>query len=179
MSGSESKGVELLQAIAHARMYVTSGRGLESVVHKLVHSDLGFISNLLAPALDRMTEGEEALTAVRTLIDREEDQNIRSFLAALAASGAPAVMRLDELSEALHAEREQRADVYGARLTGIIDMTAALFVFAFAPTMLRVLTLIPENDLLPTISIGSWFEWVFYTILAGLLTVLLYSARAR
>ena len=179
MSAGEKDGLELLRAIAHARMYVTSGRGVESVVHRLANGELGHVSKMLKPALHQMEKGESSDTAMRTLIDREENPNYRAFLSALNSSGAPAVQRLDELSNALHAEREARAEVYGARLTGIIDMTAALFVFAFAPTLVRVLTLIPPNKLIPTLTLTSMFEWVFYSILAIALTGLLYFSRIK
>lgn len=179
MAGSENDGIELLRAIAHARMYVTSGRGLESVTHKLVESGLGSVSSILAPALDHMADGESAETAVRTMLDRQTDPHMRSFLAALIASGKPAVQRLDELSDALHSEREAKAEIYGARLTGIVDMTAALFVFAFAPTIMRVMSQVPDNPVLPSLKLPTWFEEVFYAILAVALTFLLSLARAK
>ncbi|MCB9666183.1 MAG: type II secretion system F family protein [Alphaproteobacteria bacterium] len=175
----ENSDLELLRAIAHARMYVTSGRGLESVVFALVENRLGRVSQVLTPALSQMSEGEEAETAVRTVLDREPDPNVRAFLAALIASGKPGIMRLDELSQTLHTERESRAEIYGARLTGIVDMTAALFVFSFAPTILRVFTFVPKNGILPTLHLGSTFENIFYAVLAVVMTGLLAMARVK
>lgn len=175
----ESSDLELLRAIAHARMYVTSGRGLESVVFALVENQLGHISRVLTPALTQMQEGEEAVSAVRTVLDHEPDPNVRSFLSALIASGKPGIMRLDELSATLHSERESKAEIYGARLTGIVDMTAALFVFSFAPTILRVFTFVPKNGILPTLHLGTTFENIFYAILAVVMTILLAMARVK
>lgn len=178
-SSGENTDIELLRAIAHARMYVTSGRGLESVVYQLVQSGLGYVSSVLAPALETMQMGEEAVTSVRSIVDRENNPHIRSFLSALIASGKPGVQRLDELAETLHAERESRAEIYGAKLTGIVDMTAALFVTSFMPTILRVLTAVPDNAIIPTLRLGSTFENIFYTVLAVVLTILLSMARSK
>ncbi|MCB9682344.1 MAG: hypothetical protein H6733_12830 [Alphaproteobacteria bacterium] len=178
-AANEQDDVTLLRAIAHARMYVTSGRGLESVVFTLVHQGLGSVSKSLAPALDRMDEGEMAEAAVRTVLDGVEDPHMRAFLSALIASGKPGIMRLDELSTALHTEREARAEVYSSRLTGILDMTAAIFVFAFAPTIIRVLGRVPDNPILPAVKMGPLFEPIFYTILAGILTIMLAMARSK
>lgn len=178
-TGGEAADIELLRAIAHARMYVTSGRGLESVVHKLVGSGLGRTSTVLTPALADMDEGEKAAIAVQNVLDEEGDPHIRSFLSALIASGRPAVQRLDELSNTLHSEREARAEIYGARLTGIVQMSAVVFIFAFFPTMLRVLEKIPPNKILPTIKLPDFFEWGYYGILALAITVFLAMARAK
>lgn len=176
---NDQTDLELLRAIAHARMFVTSGRGLESIIHQLVHGDLGYTSTLLAPALHQMDLGEQAEYAVRGILDREADPHMRAFLSALTATGKPAVQRLDELSESLHSEREAKAEVYGARLTGIVDMTAALFVFSFAPTMIRVLEKVPPNPIVPQISIPHAFEWFFYVFCAAIMTALVAMARAR
>jgi hypothetical protein len=179
MAANEQEAIELLRAVAHARMFVTSGRGIESIVHQLANGGLGSVSKLLYPALDLMDQGEPAELAVKSIMDRQEDPYTRAFLAAIISSGKPAVMRLDELSEALHTERAAKAEIYGARLTGIVDMTATLFVFSFAPTILKVLELIPENPVLPTVTLPWWLDEVFYTFMAGVLTLLLLSARSR
>ncbi len=179
MAGSEQDGVELLRAIAHARMYATSGRGLEAVVHKLVHSGLGTMSKVLEPALVKMEDGELAVSAVRSVLDAQTDPHVRSYLSSLITSGKGGVQRLDELAEAIHTERAAKAEMYGARLTGIVNMTAAIFVFAFVPTCARVFANVPENPVLPTLPLPVWFESVFYMVLAGALTLALALARMK
>jgi hypothetical protein len=179
MAISGNADVELLRAIAHARMFVTSGRGLESVVHQLASSNLGRVSQILEPALERMASGEGAEAAMRGELEKEEDPHMRAFLSALIASGKPGLMRLDELSSALHMEREAKAEQYGSRLTGIVDITTALFVFSFLPTLVRVLGRVPNNPIIPTVRPGAWFEWVFYAALAIVLTTLLAAARVK
>lgn len=179
MAGSEQDGVEMLRAIAHARMFVTSGRGLESVVHKLVHTGLGSVSTVLQPALDKMADGEPGESALRTVLDSQNDPHIRAYLSALITSGRGGVQRLDELAEAIHTERAAKAEMYGSRLTGIVNMTAAVFVFAFVPTCARVLANVPDNPVVPTLPVPVWFETVFYMALAGVLTLALALARMK
>lgn len=179
MAGSEQDGVEMLRAVAHARMYVTSGRGIESVVHKLAHAGLGTVSRMLFPALDRMEAGEAAEAALRTILDQQADPHMRSYLSSLITSGKGGVMRLDELAEAIHTERAAKAEMYGSRLTGIVNMTAAVFVFAFVPTCARVMATVPPNPVLPTLPVPVWFETVFFATLAGALTVALGLARMK
>lgn len=180
MALGEREAVDLLRAVAHARMYVTSGRGVESIVHQIATGDLGPVSRMLTPLVGRMEIGVEAEIAVKELMDTLEDPYMRAFLAAIVTSGAQAVQRLDEISEALHAERGAQAEIQASKLSGLVNMTATLFVFSFAPTILKVVELIPENPVVPTIKLPWWLDDIFYGFMAVVLTVLLgFSARSR
>lgn len=178
-TSSDNAELELLRAVAHARMYVTSGRGLESVAHALQSSDLGIVSTMLTPAIERMGDGVGAEEAIRELLDSEENTHLRAFLAAISSTGKSATSRLDELSEQLHTERSATAEIQAQRLVGVVTGAATIFVLAFVPTIASVFGEIPENPMLPTVNIPTWFGPTWFAMLSVGLTVAMLFGRQK
>lgn len=178
-TNSDNAELELLRAVAHARMYVTSGRGLESIAAALQSSDLGIVSKLLTPTVELMSDGIGAEEAIRLTMEKEENTHLRAFLASIMSTGKSATSRLDELSEQLHTERAATAEIQSQRLVGVVQGAATIFVAAFVPTFAAVLGEIPENPLLPTFNIPTWFASVWFGLLSVALTVAMMVGRQK
>lgn len=169
---------DLMRAVTHARMHVTSGRGLESVIHDLAHSHLGSVSASLHHVIKEMNGGLDAEEALATVADRVEDENLRAFLQALRAPGGSAVNRLNDLTTQIHQNWNFAVEKYGSRVGGLVQGAAVLFVLSFIPTILKVIFLVPEK-LEMDISLPSSLDAVLFTSLSLIITAILLLMRVR
>lgn len=169
---------DLMRGVTHARMHVTSGRGLESVVHDLANSQLGIVSAALHLVIKEMDKGLDAEEALAAIADQVDDENLRAFLQALRAPGASAISRLNDLTSQIHQNWNFAVERYGSRVGSLVQGSAILFVLSFIPTILRVFARVPEalgwNFQLPPA-----LDAVLYTTLSVIIAAILLLMRIR
>lgn len=170
---------DIMRAITHARMHVTSGQGLESIVHDLASASLGAVSATLVLVIREINAGRDADQALAIIADQLRDDNLRSFVQALRAPGAAAVSRLDDLSITVQEGWQFAAERYGTRVSRLVQMSAILFILSFVPPILRVFERIPDNPMGITVELPPALENITFTTLAFLITVFLILMRVR
>lgn len=170
---------DIMRAITHARMHVTSGQGLESIVHDLSTASLGAVSAALALVIREINAGRDADHALATVAEQVTDDNLRTFLQALRAPGAAAVSRLDDLSTTVQEGWQFAAETYGTRVSRLVQAAAILFIISFVPSFLRIPERIPDNPLGFTFEFPAALESIVFTTLASLITLLLVLMRVR
>lgn len=180
MAGS-SNTVEsdLLRAVTHARMHVTSGRGLETVIHDLIVAKLGIVSQALSRVEHEMNEGRDAEQALQFVADKVDDENLRNFLTALRTPGESAIHRLNDLADNIQANWNFSIERYGARVAGLTQFAAVITLGTFVPTIARV---VAEMQLQPgekLLELSDAFEPVVYTGLSVVITLLVALLRVR
>lgn len=168
---------DALRAIGHARLQISAGKGLESIVFALASSDVGKISEGLAQPVARMQVGWPAEEVLQDEIEAAENQTFANFLTALLYEGEAAIRRLDELSEEIQLERRLKVEAYGQRLSSALNVIAITFIGAFAPIFLKVLELIPENGMIPTLTLPPAFYAAYFFMLSAIISVMLLGMR--
>ncbi len=169
---------DLMRAVTHARMHVTSGRGIESIIHDLSNSNLGIVSAALNQVVSEMEGGLDAETALGKVADQVDNASLRTFLQALKAPGSAAVSRLGDLTDQIQQGWNFAVEKYGSRVGGLVQMTAILFVISFVPTILKVFELIPQK-LGTDFALPPTLDAVIFTFLSLMITVLLLLMRVR
>jgi len=170
---------DLLRAVTHARMHVTSGRGLESVIHDLASANLGIVSQAVAQVEKEMTDGRDAEQALAYVADNVDNDNMRTFLNALRTPGEAAVARLDDLTQNIQADWNFAIERYGARVSGLTQFAAVLFVATFVPTIVRVVAAAPIRDGAPLLDLPNSFEPTVYGSLSVIISILVLLLRIR
>jgi hypothetical protein len=168
---------DVLRAIGHARLQVSSGKGLESIIFALAQADVGLISEALQAPLEKMKVGWPTQDVLQEAIETTESKSYGQMLGALMAEGDAAMRRLEEISQEVQLERRLKIDAYGKRIAGTLNMVAILFLGTFVPVFLKILEQIPENDIIPQLILPRGFYLGYYALLALLLTVLMLGMR--
>lgn len=175
----QNRNADFLRAIGHARMLIVAGRGVEAVVHALVHADLGAVSEDLGAPLADMQAGQSAEDALDAALRASTDTTWRGFLGCLLLEGDAAIVRLEELGEDIQARLTEQANEFSARLTLLLDLTAVLFILTYLPLIVSILEQIPENAVLPTLHLPDAFFWVYHVFLGVALVILVVLMRVR
>jgi hypothetical protein len=168
---------DVLRAIGHARLQVSAGKGLESIIYALARADVGLISESLQTPLEKMRMGWPTEQVLQEEIETTPSKSYGYMLAALMAEGDAAMRRLEEISQEVQLERRLKITAYGQRIAGTLSMLAILFLGTFVPVFLKVLEMIPENDIIPQLILPRGFYYAYYALLAALLTVLMLGMR--
>ena len=168
---------DVLRAIGHARLQVSAGRGLESIIYSLTKADVGLISEALEEPLLKMQAGWPTDQVMQDTIEETEHKAFGHMLVALMAEGDAAIERLEEISEEIQLERRLKISAYGARIAGSLNMIAIIFLGTFLPIFLKVIELIPENDIVPQLILPRGFYFAYYGLLAAVLSVLMLGMR--
>jgi hypothetical protein len=168
---------DVLRAIGHARLQVSAGRGLETIIHALTQADVGLISEALEEPLLKMQAGWPTDQVMQETIESTQHKAFAHMLVALMAEGDAAIERLEEISEEIQLERRLKITAYGAQISGSLNFVAIIFLGTFLPIFLKVFELIPENDILPQLILPRGFYYGYYAFLAVILSALMLGLR--
>jgi hypothetical protein len=161
-----SYDIDSLRALAYARLRVSAGEGLESVVTHLEASDLGLVARSLGYPVHQMRAGQDARASLQEQIAGHHSRSYRELLTCLLAEGPAALARMDELSEEIQVDRKVRVEQFGKGLEFRLKILAVLFVISFAQVFMEIFASVPENAIVPTIELPPAFLFVFYLLLS-------------
>ncbi len=170
---------DTLRAIAHARLHILAGRGLESIIHSLARAELGTVSKTLKEPLELMQEGHAAEEILQAEAEKATNKAFREMLGALMLEGHAAIGRLDELSDEIQDEKKIKTEGYGDSLGSTLMIVAIIFMGTFIPIFLKILEKIPPNAMIPDIEFPPGFYSAYFMMLGAILTICFSSMRYR
>lgn len=160
---------DVLRALGHARLHITAGSGIESILFALTKGDLGYVSHWLGKGLVEIRTGGELQSVFAKLTEQSGNEAFGKLLRALVFEGEAAIAKLDELSDEILLNKRLKAQEYGERLGGVLQFATVVFLGTFSVVLLGAVEILPEHEALPSID----FRKTFYDTLFGGLTMAL------
>jgi hypothetical protein len=172
-----SYDIDSLRALAYARLRISAGEGLESVITHLHQANLGLVARALRYPVDQMRAGQDARQALQAQLAGHPSRSYRELLACVLAEGPAALARMDELSEEIQVERKVRVEQYGKGLEGRLKALAVLFMLSFAQVFAQIFEAIPDNDIVPSLELPPAFLLLYYTFLSVAMVIIVITCR--
>jgi len=174
---ANSFDIDTLRALAVVRLRLAAGEGLESILTRLHDGDLGKVSQALRAPMRRIRAGQDARRVLQEQLAVHPNRSWRELVGCLLAEGRAAEQRMDELAREIQSARKTTTEQFAKRLDGRLTLFAVLFVLTFAQVFVQIFAAVPDNDILPTISLPPAFVAAFYLVLSTILAVVVLLTR--